>query len=476
AVSETAMMANAWGMAGVEAFLAEADAQPMRIFFTAPPEVPPFPALESSAGMNLEEFEALLQRPECLGVGESYWVAVIDGDRRVHDRLAAALALGKRLEGHAAGARGPKLMAYAASGITSCHEAITGDDALERLRLGMAVQVREGFVRQEMPEVVPALKDLADTRLVMLCTDEAPMDLLQDQGAMNVLVRRAVEMGVAPARAVAWCSLNPARYFGLTRLGAVAPGYLADLVLLSDLEKFQVEAVWVQGRLVAQGGRLTIPMPDFQYPAETYSTMAQPPPSGQDFRLSASGSTSEVRVCQLDGDTIVREGRARLPVKQGAVQADPAQDVLKLAHFSRHPGQRTGAVGFVRGLGLKQGALATTLMWDKSSLIVWGASDAEMSLAAARVAELGGGIVVAAGERILAEHPLPICGVTSDQPLDVIVEEMEALRQALRGLGCGLPRPLLTAQTLCFTGLPFLRLTDKGLVDVRRRRFVEVLL
>ncbi len=476
AMSELAMMAGAWGWSGVWAFMDEARSQPMRIFFLAPPLVPPFPDLESSAGLDGHQFQAILDRPDCLGVGETYWTAAIDGDPRVARNLARAQALGKTREGHAAGARKERLMAYAAAGITSCHESTTAREALERLRLGMAVQVRQGFVRKEMDQVVPALAGLPDTRLVMLVTDLAHPRELVERGAMNPLLSKAVELGVAPARAVAWCSLNPARYFNLPHLGALAPGYLADLVLVEDLVEFRAHSVFLAGEQVAHRGRLIRQPPEYQYPPELYRTMLNPPLEPEHLRIPAPGPRARVRVCALAGDTITREEQMDLPVRRGSVRADPGRDVLKLAHLDRRSPRLRLTLGFTSGWGLRQGAFATTLMWDSNNLVVLGASDQDMVAAANQVRGQGGGMAVAAGGRILAQWALPIAGIISPRPLPEMIADMEAVERALRDLGCPLERPLLTAQTLCFTGLPFLRLTDKGLVDVRRRQMVEVLL
>lgn len=476
AISETAMICGAWGMRGVEAFMADATAAPMRVYFLVPSLVPPFPEFETSAGLSFADFERMLARDDCLGIGETYWPAVTDGDSRVGKRFSLAMAMGKTIEGHAAGARGANLAAYTAAGVTSCHESITGPEAIERLGLGLAVQVREGFVRREMAQVVPALKDLPDTRQVMLVTDLADPAELVVEGAMNALAAKAVALGVKPARAVAWCSLNPARYFGLRRLGAVAPGYVADLALVEDLADFRARAVFLEGEQVAADGRLLTPPAMHRYPAEAWQTMQCAPPTIEDLRVPASGTRAQVRVIEVAGDTITKEGQAELLVDGGAVQADPASDILKIMHINRHQAGRQPAVGFTRGWGLRAGALATTLIWDTCNLLVIGASDAEIALAARRIVEMGGGALVVEGERITAELPLPIAGVTSPQPLAEINQRIAALTSEAQRLGCRPARPFLTAQTFCFTGLPFLRLTDKGLMDVRRRGLVEVVL
>ncbi len=475
-ITETGMIAGAWGQRGVMEVVAEAAAMPMRFFHLAPAMCPPFPELETSAGLGQDEFLSILMDPACLGLGETYWPSVIDLDPRVGPRFAAVQALGKRLGGHAAGARGEKLMAYAASGVGDCHESTTAAEALERIRLGLAVQVREGFIRQEMPAVVPALKDLPDSRLVMLVTDFPPMDELIAEGAMNVLLKKAVALGVPPARAVAWCSLNPARYYGLDRLGAVAPGWLADLVLVDDLQGFKASRVWVEGELAASQGRLLAEPPAYAYPPEARHSIKSPALTLGDLRLPGSGDRARVRVVEAVNGTITREGQAELAVRAGSLEADPAQDVQKIAHVNRQSPELRMALGFARGWGLKRGALASTLIWDTCNVFGVGASDAELLLALNRVREMGGGWVVTEGERVVAELPLPICGVTSPEPIPAIQARAEKCEAALRTLGCPMPRPFLTAQTFCFTGLPFLRLTDKGLMDMRRRELVPVLL
>lgn len=476
AISECAMMAGAWGMQGIEAMLEEAAVQPMRIFWTAPPLVPPFPDLETSAGLSFENFSTLLKRPDFVGIGEAYWPSVTDGDPRINKRFALAAELGKTQEGHAAGARKERLMAYAASGVSSCHEAINVQDALDRLRLGVAVQIRQGFVRKEMDEVVPGLKDLPDTRLVSLATDLADPAELLGQGVMNPLLSKALEMGVPPARAVAWCSLNAAAHFGLERLGGLAPGWVADMVLVTDLESFRAKAVFLGGRQVAADGELTIDLGEHQYPEEARLTIQCPELSAEALRVTASGQSAKVRVAAFASDTITKEEQLELPVADGAVQTDPSQDVQKLVHLNRHTTQQKLSVGFTSGWGLRKGALATTLEWDTCNVIVLGATDEDIIAAANRVRQLGGGIVLAVDGDIKAELPFPIAGVISDLPLPEIVDRMQTLEAGLQELGCGLQRPLLTIQTICFTGLPFLRLTDKGLVDVRKREFVDVVL
>ena len=474
-ITELGMMAGAWGISGCRQIMAAAQASPQRVFFTAPPLVPPFPALETSAGLDRAGFQEILDHPACLGVGETYWPAIIDGEERAAANYAAALAAHKRIEGHAAGARNQKLMAYAAAGTTSCHESISPEDAAQRLALGLAVQVREGYVRREMEAVVPSLAQTPECGQVMLVTDLADLNDLMAWGAMNPLLAKAVALGVSPARAVAWCSLNPARYFGLDRLGAVAPGWVADLLLVEDLTEFRSLAVWLEGRLVAQDNRLLTPAAPFNYDPAARATMRFPALSAEDFRVPASGEEALARVVEVSGATITREGEALLPVEAGNARPDPGQDVVKIAHINRHSPELEMAVAFARGWGLKRGALASNFIWDTTNLFVAGTSESDMAAAAEAVRTMGGGWAVVLDGEVKASLPMPIAGVLAQGSVAEVDQIAEGCRQALADMGCPLERPFLTAQTFCFTGLPFLRLTNKGLVDIRRRAFVEVI-
>ncbi|MBI5586616.1 MAG: adenine deaminase [Deltaproteobacteria bacterium] len=476
AVTEMAMAANVLGTAGIEWFIDEAAATLMRIFFLAPALTPPFPELETSQGMDRKAFRRILNRPEVLGVGESYWPRVVGEDPRVLAAYVGAHGLGKTREGHAAGARGENLSAYTTAGTTSCHEATTLEEALERLRLGLGVMIREGFVRREFPAIAPLLTQGFDLHRVMLVSDLFdPADLVQGRG-MNALLAQAVAAGCPPVTAVQLVTRNVADYYHLRDLGGIAPGKLADLVLVEDLRSFNCRQVWVNGQLAVDEGRpLAGPAP-FQYPLEARQTFSVPPIQPEIFSLPAAGREITLRAVRISNQTITRGNTVRLAVQKGQIPSDPRQDVLKAAVFQRRDAVPRPALGFAQGIGLKQGAVATSFTWDAGNLLVIGVSDREMALAVNRLLDLGGGLVVAAGERIVAEMPMPILGLISEQPLPELVNQIKALEQAFRTLGSGLERPFLTLQTFCFTGLPFIRLTDKGLADVREKKLIDLFL
>ncbi|MBW2617320.1 MAG: adenine deaminase [Deltaproteobacteria bacterium] len=475
-ITETAMIAAALGSEGVDLFCQDAAGLPMRIFFLSPSLTPPFPELETSAGFDDEAFDRFIARPDVLGLGETYWPLALDGDRRPLYRFGRAQALGKSIEGHGAGLRGRRLGAYRAAGVESCHEATNGQEAKERLRLGMAMMIREGYIRREMEAVLPALGEAElDSGLVMLVTDTADPAELLTGGGMNLLLKKAVSLGLDPLRAIRLITLNPARYFNLRLLGAVVPGGLADLVAVGDLESFECLKVWAGGRLAAKNGRLVRDLDRFIYPDWTRESFKIKEVSAQTFTLPVSGRRAKVRVVAVDSETITREEIVEMDVSEGQIAPAPNRDILKAAHFDRQ-GLNAPALGLIRGLGLKSGAVAVSYIWDTNNLLVLGAEESEMARAANRVLEMGGGLAVAAQGRIEAEFALPIGGIIAEGDLAAGVGRMEEVEEALRRLGSTLARPLLTLQTLVFTGLPFLRLTDKGLLDVRQGRLVEVVI
>jgi adenine deaminase len=474
-VSESAMLANAAGRDGVNWFIDDSRGLPLRIFILTPSMIPPFPAFETSMGFSLADFQELITKDFVLGIGETYWPLVLDGDERAMTRYAVSGALGKTREGHAAGARGEKLIAYSAAGTSSDHEATTAEEALERLRLGMRVMIREGSVRREL-EAVSAIKDMGvDLRGVMLCTDWADPQMLIEEGCMDELVRRAITSGFDPVIAIQMVTINPAEYFGLKELGGIAPGKIADLLILSDLREVVVATVIKDGRIVAKEGRLVKDPPRHSYPEPAYHTFALEGVQEEDFRISYEQDTALVRVIDAVNETITKEMQAELKVLQGNIPAQPERDILKMAHISKRGRRPQHALGFVHGLGIRQGAVAVSLIWDTSNILVIGATEREMAFAVNRLLAHQGGIIVVRGEQVVAELPLPICGVVSDRPLEEVARRIIEVEKACRALGC-VPRPFLTLQTLPFTGLPHLRLTDQGLVDIRRRGFVDLII
>jgi adenine deaminase len=477
-VTEMVQLSSALGAPGARWFLDTLRAQPIHAYATAP--VISYLSAEDAAGGPLiaeTEMAALLDDPRVLGLGEVYWHRLLPEPERLLPLFARARARGKTIEGHSAGARGPRLRATAAAGVDSCHEPITAAEALERLRLGMRVLIREGSVRRDL-EAVLAVRDTGvSLRRATLASDGIwPTDLLA-RGYMDGIVQRAIDLGLPPVTAYQMASLNGAEHFGLDReLGGIAPGRSADILVLPDLRTVRPEVVVARGQVVARGGRCLVPCPAVPLPAEVYGGPQAGPLAPAAFRLEAPGLRARVRAIVVTGDIVTAEDAVELPVTEGAVAADPDADVLLAAVLDRRGGRRRG-LGVVRGFGLREGAVASTLSFDTADLVVVGASRQTLAAAASRAVALGGGLVVADGSgAVRAELALPLGGVAAAGSVVEVARGLEELVAALRGLGCRLAHPLLTLQTLTFSAIPALRLTTRGLLLVKSRAHVPTLL
>ena len=474
AISETAMIANALGTKGVEFFLRETQDLPLKVFVLAPPLVPPFPELETSRPFSEDDFHELLSRERCLGVGETYWPRIIALEDRALSQYEMSEIKGKTIEGHAAGARNKKLAAYTAAGTSSCHEATDLDEALERLRLGMAVMIREGYVRREMEAISGITKKPVDLQNVMIVTDLADPEEMIQKGGMNLLLKKAAALGFDPVKAIQMVTINVARYFGLRDLGGLAPGKMADMVVVDDLKDFHCHQVWADGQLVAQDGELLPRLSDYAYCDEAGHSISLGKVSPKRFEIPASKKMANIRVVEIVNETITRETVYRMTAVNENWIPDTEKDILKAAVFNKSLADTVPSLSFIKGLGIRKGAIATSLIWDTNNILVVGTSDMEMTAALNQLITLGGGVVVAKNQGVIAQLPLPLCGIISPDPLPEIVQHMKEVEAACLKLGSNLTRPLLTLQTLPFTGLPYLRPTDKGLADIRKGKLVPL--
>jgi adenine deaminase len=474
AVSEVAMIANAMGTEGVEFFLKETENLPLRVFVLAPPLVPPFPELESSRPFPAQDFRKLLASDRCLGVGETYWPRVTSLEDRALNQYQLSDILGKTREGHAAGARNAKLVAYAAAGTSSCHEATDLNEALERLRLGMAVMIREGYVRRELNAISGISRQPVDLHNVMMVTDLADPEELVHKGGMNLLLKKAVALGFDPVRAVQMVTLNVAQYFGLRDLGGLGPGKIADIVVTDDLKDFHCHQVWAGGKLVAQDETVITPMGEVVFTDEVVHSVLLKKISPEVFEIPADTKVADIRMVEIVNETITRETIRQMKTVNGKWLAVPEEDISKVAVFNKSQSDTTPSLSFLKGVGLRKGAIATSLIWDTNNVLVVGVSDKEMAAALNQLIAFGGGVVVIKGQEVIAQLPLPICGIISPESLPEIVSKMKNVEDAFQKLGSPLTRPLLTLQTVPFTGLPYLRPTDKGLADIRTGKLVSL--
>ncbi len=474
-VSEAGTVATSCGIDALESFYASTKGYPLRCYFLAPPLTPPFPEMERAIGLTLKEFKKVLRRRDVLGIGEAYWTRIVEGDDRVLDQAASAIALGKTLEGHAAGAKGSKLLQYVMTGITSCHESITLDDAIEKLRMGVYVMIREGFVRRELPELAK-LKDYdVDKRRIILVSDVFDAVMLSELGYLDSVVRRAIQLGFAPIDAIKMATINPADYYGLRHLGAIAPLRHADILFLDDLAGVNVRDVMFDGEMVVTDGRFTGQITPYAYPAAMKQTVRAKKVTAEDFRIPALPGKNRVRVIKVIDETITREAAATLREKDGCLQQDVAQDIVLVAVINRNDARQIGK-GFITGTGIRDGAFATTITWDTGNILTVGSSEADMATAVNRLIELQGGYVIAKNGRVIHEFPMPVYGFIPDYSIPEIVEKTKTLEARMDEIGSSLPRPFLALQTIPFTGLPFLRISDKGLADIKTKQMVSLYL
>jgi adenine deaminase len=473
-VTEMGQLASALGAAGARWFVDVLRAQPIHAFATAP--VISFLTTDDGAGrpvIGAGEMLALLDDPAVLGLGEVYWHRLVPEPALLLPLLARAEALGKVVEGHTAGARGARLAACAALGLGSCHEPITAEEARERLRLGLHVLIREGSVRRDLEAVLAVRGEGVSLRRAALASDGVwPPDLLA-RGYMDGIVQKAIDLGVPPVTAYRMASLNVAEHFRLDgRLGGIAPGRSADLVLLPDLGRVRPEVVVARGRVVARAGRCLLPLPPVPLPPDVYPGPRVGPLGSEAFRLLAPGPGARVRAITLQGDIVTGEEVVAAPIVDGALAADPGRDLLLAAALDRR-GTGRRAVGAVRGWGLREGAFAATLSFDTADLVAVGASPAALAAAAGRAVALGGGLVVVDGRgAVRAEVAMGIGGVASPAPLREVAAGLEGVERAVAALGGRPAHPLLTLQTLTFSAIPALRLTPRGLLDVKQRALV----
>jgi len=390
-------------------------------------------------------------------------------DSSVLVALMARSAGGRVVDGHAPEVTGKELNAYIAAGIYSDHESVSLDEAREKLRRGMRIMIREGSSEKNLEALLPLVTDKTYKRCMFVVDDRSCIDLYMD-GDIDGVVRKAIKLGLEPVRAIQLATINTAEYFRLNRLGAVAPGYLANLIVLSDLSRLQIDMVFHRGRLVAAEGKGLFTLRQAAGKG-LINTVHIRPFTVEALRLKAGGETLPV-IEIVPGQIITRKRMEKVRVIDGEVLPDTGRDILKLVVVERHRANGNIGVGLVMGFGLKRGALASSIAHDSHNIVAVGASDGDIFTAVREVERLQGGLVIAAGGKVKATLPLPIAGLMSDEPMIEVADKLEKLGTLARDLGTGLHSPFATLSFLTLPVIPELRLTDLGLVDVIENRLL----
>lgn len=474
-------IANVLGMKGVDLMINEAKDLPLHVFTTMPSCVPAAPGFETpGATFTPEMIGTAMDRDDIIGLGEMMnFPGVINGDSNVHEIISETHNRQKCVTGHFSIPVSNNLInAYIAPGIRSCHETITAEDAIAKMRLGKYVKIREGSAWHDLKEVIKAItQNKISSRFAILVSDDSHPDTLIHQGHMDYIIKMAIEEGVEPVEAISMVSLNVAECFFLSRdLGSVSPGKIADINILSNLSEVTVEKTIIAGKLVSDYGKLLNKITPIAYPDWSKNSVhLQAAITSEDFKISTTNNKPLVNIIEIEEASVMTKlNISPLPVVDGSITSDTANNICKVAVFERHNKTGNRGLGFVKGFGFTKGAVASTYAHDCHNLLIVGTSDEDMAFAGNQLAKIGGGMIAVCEGNVLAELPLTIAGLMSEKPASDVQLLIKRLEIAWEKLGCNLISPFMTMSLLSLPVIPDIRLTDKGLVDVKEFAFIDL--
>lgn len=478
---------NVLGLDGVRLMAEDARRTPLKAMITTPSCVPAVPGFEDTgSSIGPEDIAETMNWQNVVGLGEMMnFPGILSGTDHAHGEVAETLRAGKTATGHYSLPETDRgLNAYIASGVRCCHESTRPEDALAKMRLGMYAQLRFGSAWQDLPVLAEAVASGGiDTRFANLVSDDTHPHTLVADGHLDHIVRTAVSLGIDAVSAIQMVTINCAQCFQMDHdLGSITPGKCADIVFLDDLESLRVTRVLIDGEVVAEDGRALFDLPPYRYPDwATHSMHLGREIAPASFEVAApegivDGNTVRVRAIEVvPGKVGTFEAHVDLPVANGRLESTVEQDVLKAFVFERHRETGTFGKGFVKGFGIKRGAMASTVAHDAHNLLVLGTNDEDMALAANTLAACGGGMVVVADGEVLGLVELPIAGLMDALPAEEMSAKVHALEDAWAAIGCTMPSPFMTMALIPLACLPELRLTNRGLVDCTKFEFADLI-
>ena len=455
-------IANVLGLQGISFMRAATKNLPLDVYMMLPSCVPATNLETSGVDLNSYDLALLIDAPWVLGIAEMMnFPGVISNDRNVLSKIKLGLDRDKKIDGHSPSLSGKNLCAYAASGVCSDHECTTPEEALEKLRLGMNIMIREGTAAKDLDALIPLIKKYNTRKCMFVTDDRHPTDLF---GHINGMVKSAVAQGISPVKAIQMASLNTAEYFKLSNLGAIAPGYKADLLVLDNLEDFKPVLVFKNGKIVAENGKTVIDLED----------LTPPPIRGsvnikylykENLQIPALSDKMKV-INVIENQLITKKSVENVKIENGMAVSDVENDILKIVVIERHRASGNIGLGFVKGFGLKSGAIASTVAHDSHNMIIIGTNDDDIYYAAVELVKSQGGKVVVENGKTLAKLPLPIAGLMSDKSSEEVIADLKIIGESVRKINCKIRDPFMSMAFLSLAVIPELKITDKGPIDV----------
>jgi adenine deaminase len=463
-------IANVFGLEGIQYMLKSSKYNPLNVFLMLPSCVPATDFETSGSTLKGFDLYPLLAEKWVLGIGEVMnYPGVLRQDQDILDKIT--MSHEKRVDGHAPGLGGRDLCAYVAAGVGSDHEGTTVEEVREKLRLGLHIMIREGSLTKNLRDLLPVITPYNISRCLFVTDDRHPKDILEE-GHIDFMVRTAIETGIDPVSAIRLATINTAEYFKLDKLGAIAPGFIADILVLDSLEDVKVGKVYKRGELVAENGEL-LPLPVEPPKIPLRGSVNVKFLNPEDFKIPAGGK--RIRVIEIVPQQILtRAVVTEANIVDGYAESDPERDIVKVLVVERHHASDNIGRGFIKGLGLKRGAIASSVSHDSHNIVVAGVSDGDMLEAVIEIVRMKGGLAIVADGQVLGRLPLPIAGLMSEQPMTIVKQDLEKLGDIAASLGVEVKDPFMALSFISLAVVPDLKLTDLGLFDVNQFKFVDV--